>query len=393
MRSWNTTYKSLGFRKVKRKKSAKRPTFQSSFETLEVRQLMTATTTVSTDLVSPISAVLAAPPQLVMHPAPDGHLPTPTGHNSDTPTSAPALPIPIRDPSQDPVTQQGLGLVEAGESRGVTRSQTDGLSQSILSTAPTIDLPSGEYDTSVSALASSSVTASMHSMAGPSEFDTSAPSSSTVVFQGQDDVDNTLSLNLDDLPRNADGSLVINTVVYNGGAGGYDTLRVTGGTFDKEIYTPTGRDSGVIQYDDFNIVFTGLEPVETYGTANYIEIDGTDDADQIYAVDGTPHNGQDTIKVYEANGNFENITFANKHGLLIEGLGGDDTIDISGISTTNSNLPLMNSLGIVLDGGDGNDVLRGTAYNSSDQSLDGDAGNDTLYETNTGSNWAGLYGE
>ena len=83
---WNTTYKSLGFRKVKRKKSAKRPTFQSSFETLEARQLMTATTTVSTDLVSPISAVLAAPPQLVMHPAPDGHLPTPTGHNSDTPT-------------------------------------------------------------------------------------------------------------------------------------------------------------------------------------------------------------------------------------------------------------------------------------------------------------------
>ena len=55
-RFWNTTYKSLGFRKVKRKKSAKRPTFQSSFESLEVRQLMTATTTVSTDLVSPISA-------------------------------------------------------------------------------------------------------------------------------------------------------------------------------------------------------------------------------------------------------------------------------------------------------------------------------------------------
>ena len=27
-----------------------------------------------------------------------------------------------------------------------------------------------------------------------------------------------------------------------------------------------------------------------------------------------------------------------------------------------------------------------------DQSMDGDAGNDTLYETNTGSNWAGLYG-
>ena len=127
-------------------------------------------------------------------------------------------------------------------------------------------------------------------------------------------------------------------------------------------------------------------------TANYIEIDGTDDADQIYAVDGTPHNGQDTIKVYEANGNFENITFANKHGLLIEGLGGDDTIDISGISTTNSNLPLMNSLGIVLDGGDGNDVLRGTAYNSTSQGFFGDSGNDTLYAPGTGSNFVSLEG-
>jgi Ca2+-binding RTX toxin-like protein len=395
VRSWNNTLKSMGFRKRKRKPQTKRPTFQSSFESLEARQLMTVSTTVSANLSNPISALLASPPQLVMHPAPDGHIPTPTSVNADTPTPAPSLPIDLRDPSQDSVLQQGLSIVTTSQSRGTTLSSVDGATQSILDAATTIDLPTGDFDTSVSALASTSMGTGTLSAMGPSGMDLSPPSasSSTVVFQGQDDVNNTLSLNLDDLPRLADGSLAIGTVVYNGGAGGYDTLRVTGGNFTKEIYTPTGRDSGVIQYDDFSIVFTGLEPVESYGTAQYIEIDGTDDADQIIAVDGTPHNGQDTIKVYEANGNFENITFANKQGLLIEGLGGDDTIDISGISTTNSNLPLMNALGIVLDGGDGNDVLKGTAYDSTgQQALMGDGGNDTLYATGGGSYPDTLYG-
>src|SRR5262249_50107602 len=153
------------------------------------------------------------------------------------------------------------------------------------------------------------------------------------------------ALDLSTLPRTPDGHSVVKTIVVNGGAGGFDTLRGGGGDFSSVVYTATGKDSGIITYNttddptatDLTIIFTGLEPVEDYNTADYMNIIVPDDNDyQLYAVDGTPHNSQDTINVFDANGNFENITFANKHGLWIQGGAGNDTIDVSGLTTTST---------------------------------------------------------
>ena len=112
---------------------------------------------------------------------------------------------------------------------------------------------------------------------------------SALVINGQPNVNDTLNFNLDNLPRDASGNLAVNTLEYNGGANGWDTLIVTGGTFQTEIYQPTGKDSGIITYhlpdplspspstgegrgegagQTFTIIFTGLEPVETYGSAS-----------------------------------------------------------------------------------------------------------------------------
>ena len=124
------------------------------------------------------------------------------------------------------------------------------------------------------------------------------------------------------------------------------------------------------------IIFTGLEPVYDYTPADSLSILGTDDADQITAVDGPQYNGADTIYVSEANGNFENVTFANKGELGIFGMGGDDTIDVSGVSSTNTALPAN---GIAIYGGDGDDVLRGLTNGTINEVLSGDGGNDQIY--------------
>ena len=210
------------------------------------------------------------------------------------------------------------------------------------------------------------------------------PEPQTLVFNGVDGVDDSLSLDLDTLPKDANGHSVVKNIVYHGGTQAFDTLFIAGGSFQHEVYTATGKDSGVITYsnsDDPNspeltIIFTGLEPVYDYATAGSISVNGTDDADHITAVDGTPYLGADTIYVSEANGNFENVTFNNKGELGIFGWGGDDTIDVSGVSLTNTAFPAS---GFALYGGDGDDVLISSPSGTVNQVLSGGYGNDQLY--------------
>jgi hypothetical protein len=73
------------------------------------------------------------------------------------------------------------------------------------------------------------------------------------------------------------------------------------------------------------IIFTGLEPFEDYSTAGSFTVLGLDNNDdQIYAVDGTPHNNQDTIKIYDLNNSWEYWTVANKGEIGIFGLEEDN---------------------------------------------------------------------
>jgi hypothetical protein len=104
----------------------------------------------------------------------------------------------------------------------------------------------------------------------------------TLVFQGPANSDNTLVLNLATLPHNADGSSAVKTVVFHGGQGGFNTLKVAGGKFEKESYHATGPHDGVLLYDDMKVIFTDLTPV----------VDTTWGGD--YYFDGPSYNGEDT---------------------------------------------------------------------------------------------------
>ena len=131
---------------------------------------------------------------------------------------------------------------------------------------------------------------------------------------------------------------------------------------------------------------------EATARPSYLEIDDYNPGDQIFAVDGTPHSGQDTVKVYEANNNFENITFANKQGLVVETFSGDSTIDFSGVSTTNTALAATATYGLVLWGAGDNNILKANAATNLNQSLNGSGGNNTFYAAGGGTLATDLYG-
>ena len=324
--------------------------------------------------------------------------------------------------SQAPAATSGLSTVTGSAGARLSPAQLLDAALSNVGTSTAFNLSGGEFDASFDTSGRLSL-AALPSGADQNE-GIQAPglpslgrnnvaslplTASALVFQGQDNVNDTLSLDLTNLPRDAAGSFALNTVVYNGGVGGWDTLIVTGGSFQAEIYHPTGKDSGIITYQlpdsagplmpgqnttrqSFTIIFTGLEPVETYGSATYIGIDDYNAGDQIYAVDGTPHNGQDTIKVYEASGNFENITFANKHGVYIETWDGDSTIDFSGVSTSNTALAATVTNGLVLWGAGDNNILKANAATNLNQSLNGSGNNNTFYAAGGGTLATHVYG-
>jgi Ca2+-binding RTX toxin-like protein len=219
--------------------------------------------------------------------------------------------------------------------------------------ALTISLPSGDYATG---LAPSDVTdlqsASAASFVGPMPepgfledytpplFD-SGTTPSALIFNGADNVDNTLNLDLSTLPRNEDGSLQISTIVYNGGAGGFDTAKISGGKFKSEVYVPTGKDSGVVTYtpDDnsgpLTLIYTGLEPFidTTYSSSYWVSTDSTSshsiniadgvdqegdlyDGDGNYLGQGTNH----TLRIYDPSAEpaFEEVSLANKQYVTVD---------------------------------------------------------------------------
>ena len=169
----------------------------------------------------------------------------------------------------------------------------------------------------------------------PDQNATTLPASSVLVFQGQNGVDNTLSLDLANLPHLADGSSAITTIVYNGGSGGYNTLDVTGGRFRRESYKATGPDSGILTYNDLKVIFTGLSPVIDTTSAYGYYFYGGNDNDHIHFVDGADEPDQSylggyeldhTLRIYDDEADFEEVTLANKTFIGMETLGANDQV-------------------------------------------------------------------
>src|SRR4051812_41968737 len=79
------------------------------------------------------------------------------------------------------------------------------------------------------------------------------------VIQGTDGADDTVTV------RNPDGGIVPARVMFDGGDGGYDVLKATGGRADSSTSRAAGPGSGSLEYargsDELVVGYSGLEPV------------------------------------------------------------------------------------------------------------------------------------
>jgi hypothetical protein len=113
-----------------------------------------------------------------------------------------------------------------------------------------------------------------------------------------------------------------------GGAGGYDSLVIAGGTYASVAYSATGSDAGTITLDGTALSYKGLEPItDNTNTINRV-FTGTSSADQIVLKDAA--SGGMTIE--STSGTFESITFNNPtDSLTINAGAGDDTITVQSL--------------------------------------------------------------
>jgi len=177
-------------------------------------------------------------------------------------------------------------------------------------------------------------------------------------------------------------------VEYDGGAGGYDTLNITGGSFVNETYTAIDATSGEFNFDGAEIRFTNLEPVSDLSVA----------ANVTYGTGGgfaVSTNGNDTITVRDYNGATDGascgvgvtcttiagagelVKFANKTNVTIDAANGNDTVTLD-ITTRATGLNTL-----TLNGGGGNDTING---GTGSDTIDGGAGTDTFTVDGTAGN-------
>ncbi len=162
------------------------------------------------------------------------------------------------------------------------------------------------------------------------------------------------------------------------GGDGFDSLAIQGGTFDTITYSPLDPNTGSIALDGVNLTYTNIEPIDDLNAADNVTFSGTGGDDTISIVNGnvvtdasTCPDGCQTIEIQSPQ--FENITFANKTNVTIDGGDGDDniTLDITKASAGLSSLKVQ--------GGDDDDTL--TVSNMVANvvlTLDGNDGMDTV---------------
>ncbi|HEX7082887.1 MAG TPA: hypothetical protein VF186_02090, partial [Gaiellaceae bacterium] len=158
--------------------------------------------------------------------------------------------------------------------------------------------------------------------------------------------------NKDEFVVDATGSVA---GVVDGGAGGYDTLVIGGGTYENVTYVATDPSSGSVDRDGNVITYTGLEPVADSGnTSSTKTYTGTGGDDQIVIADtGTANDGgfQITANTSES---IQISGAADIQSLTIDAGDGNDSIEIQSIDSLFTGT-------IHLIGGSGTNTLIGSA--------------------------------
>jgi len=323
---WNTVWGQLGRKVICVRRKAR----AIGVEKLEDRQMLAVTT----------SSVLVAPSHAIMSPSQLAALNWPIASNIATQdqtaqaaTAQPAQTGAIAAPTLD---DRLLTQLKRQQLLAAELAQVD--------SAESITLPAGEFETGLG----TADVADLQSMAEasfvgpipatgylddyiPPSF-MSAATPTTLVFQGQMNSDNTLSLNLANLPRNTDGTSQIRTIVFHGGTLGRDnTLKLAGGRFQRERYYATGPDSGILTLDDLKVIFTDLKPVidtniaDEYDVYDYCNAN-PDYGDFINIGDGENQEADDgyggfqtvqTLRISSVLNNFEEVTLANKNSIVL----------------------------------------------------------------------------
>src|SRR6266508_1283597 len=138
--------------------------------------------------------------------------------------------------------------------------------------------------------------------------------------------------------------------LMDGGAGGFDSLAIKGGTYSRMIFTYSGPNSGTVDLDGKLISYDGLEPVlvDVDPDVGDVEFNVTAGADQAVLEDA-PAAGSSRFR--SLNGTFETTTFVNPAAsLTINLLGGNDLLTIGALDAAfGANL--------VVNAGDGSDDI------------------------------------
>ena len=136
----------------------------------------------------------------------------------------------------------------------------------------------------------------------------------------------TIDFILDDDPADA-------LITFDGGDD-FDVLEVTGGSFNTVTDLPSDPSSGLIFYDDAQVVYTNIEPKYEYTSAETYNPSGTSGGDTVTIANGGKKydssscaSGCQTIEIQ--SGAFENIFFANKKKVTFSGSSGNDTITLN----------------------------------------------------------------
>lgn len=193
-------------------------------------------------------------------------------------------------------------------------------------------------------------------------------------------------------------SIPTNGVIFNGGAAGFDSAVVTGGTIDAEFGVfqngnGTFTAANVVQ-GSRQLIYNGLEPFTVTSTLNNVTINlddqnGTANETVTSTVTQGPVNNDGRF-FFDAPGSAEDLTLSDPTvALTINGdADDDDVITIASVDTGwaadiiingGGGLDTINALnspvGVTLSGGPDDDALQGSNFNDF---LDGGSGNDLL---------------
>ncbi|NQV33586.1 MAG: endo-1,4-beta-xylanase, partial [Phycisphaeraceae bacterium] len=121
-------------------------------------------------------------------------------------------------------------------------------------------------------------------------------------------------------------------VSYEGGAGGNDSLVLTGGALTDTTYTFSNENDGSVSVDGSVITYTGLEPISSTITATNVTLNYSSASETIIISDSGVA-GQTSVDSTVG----ETVAFNNPTGsLTINAGGGDDTINITSIAASYS---------------------------------------------------------